>query len=158
MTNGKFKLHMHFRLTPRSMTLEWMTLNCDKFEISRRFWRQLHLVELSAFLVHSSRTWLWSPTKLSRFHCLRWLLLGVPALWVYWVYILHSEYSGRKWRFSTSIRENISQTVSNTITIRVRRAYTSILTCVYIINSAYKWRLSAMLCKVVLIEWSTGTQ
>jgi len=42
---------------------------------------------------------------------LRWLLLGVPPLWVYWVYILQSEYRGRNWRFSTSIRENISQTV-----------------------------------------------
>jgi len=44
-------MRMRFRLAPRLMTLDWMTLNCYKFEFSvnlagfRRFGRQQLLYE-----------------------------------------------------------------------------------------------------------------
>jgi len=44
------------------------------------------------------------------------ILLGVPPLEPRG---LQSQYSGRKTRFSTSTRENISQTVSNAATVTI---------------------------------------
>ena len=72
--------------------------------------------------------WIMSCVFHSLFLSRIWLFLVFPCLsffyglriWFKYMYVCMYVYlktSGRKWRFSTSVRENISQTVSNTATV-----------------------------------------